>query len=130
LGICGVDQASSPAMLLLQHEVIAYVERILRGFEIDDETLGLGVIRSVGHDGAFLAEMHTVRHFRNELWFPQLLDRAFWVNWMEQGHTTMHARCVAMKDKILREHVPEPLDKTTAGEVDKIVDAARRNLLT
>ena len=130
LGICGVDQGSSLAMLLMQHEIIAYVERILRGFEIDDETLGLDVIRSVGHDGAFLAEMHTVRHFRNELWFPQLLDREFWANWMEQGHTTMQARCVEMKDKILREHVPEPLDDAIAGEVDKIVDAARRNLLT
>jgi len=41
----------------------------------------------------------------------------------------MHDRCVAMKDQILREHTPEPLDDDTAREVDKIVDAARRHLV-
>ena len=129
LGICGVDQGSSLAMLLMQHETIAYVERLLRGFEISDETLGLDVIRQVGHDGTFLSEEHTVQHFRQELWFPQLLDREFWSNWIEAGATDMHQRCVAMKDKILSEHHPEPLNADTARELDKIVKAARKHLL-
>ena len=128
LGICGVDQASSTAMLLMQHEIVGYVERMMRGFEITDETLGLDTIRSVGHDGTFLAEMHTVRHFREELWFPQLLDREFWDNWVEQGAGTMLDRCVAMRDRILKEHIPEPLDEDTGRELDRIVDAARRHL--
>jgi len=129
LGICGVDQGASPVILVMQHEAMAYVERIMRGFELSDETFALDVIRSVGPGGTFLAEPHTVRHFRQELWFPQLLDREYWSNWMEQGATKMHDRCVAMKDKILREHTPEPLDDDTAREMDKIVDAARRHLV-
>ena len=32
LGICGVDQAGSLTMLLMQHEVIGYVERLMQGF--------------------------------------------------------------------------------------------------
>lgn len=128
-GICGVDQAASPVMLIMQHELIGYVERILRGIEISDETLGLDVIRSVGHSGNFLAETHTVEHFRGELWFPQLLDREFWATWKEQGASTILDRCVAMKEKLLKEHTPEPLDDDTARELDKIVEAARRQLL-
>jgi trimethylamine--corrinoid protein Co-methyltransferase len=128
LGIAGVDQASSLSMLVMQHEIIAYVERLMRGFEISDETLGLDVIRGVGHDGNFLAEMHTVRHFRQELWFPQLLDREFWSNWADEGATTMHERCIEMKDEMLRTHAPEPLDEDVSRELDKIVDAARRHL--
>jgi trimethylamine--corrinoid protein Co-methyltransferase len=128
LGICGVDQASSLVMLLMQHEIVGYVERVMRGFEISDETLAVDVIRAVGHDGTFLAEPHTVRHFRKELWFPQLLDRAFWSSWVEQGAHTMYDRCVAMKEQILREHIPEPLDGDTAREVTQIVNAAQRHL--
>jgi len=128
LGICGVDQGASPVILVMQHEAMAYVERIMRGFELSDETFALDVIRSVGPGGTFLAEPHTVQHFRQELWFPQLLDREYWSNWVEQGAAKMHDRCIAMKDKILREHTPEPLDEDTAREVDKIVDAARRHL--
>jgi len=128
LGICGVDQASSLSMLLMQHEVIGYVERILRGFEIDDEILGLDTIRQVGHEGSFISEEHTVRHFRDELWFPQLLDREFWDNWMEGGARDMHQRCIAEKEKILNSHEPEPLDEVTTREVDKIVASARKHL--
>jgi trimethylamine--corrinoid protein Co-methyltransferase len=128
LGICGVDQAASPVMLLLQHEIIGYIERIMRGFDVNPETLALDVIREVGHDGQFLGEMHTVRHFRKELWFPQLLDRNYWVNWMQDGASTMHERCMDRKNEILRSHIPIPLDETTAQELDKVLNAARRLL--
>ena len=46
----------------------------------------------------------------------------------DQGASTMHDRCTAMKDQILAEHTPEPLDDDTAREVDKIVAAARQHL--
>lgn len=128
LGICGVDQGSSLQMLLMQHELIGYVERMMRGFEISDETLGLDVIRAVGHDGTFLAEEHTVRHFREELWFPKLLDREYWSNWVDQGASAMDARCIAEKDRILAEHVPKPLDDDLDRELTRIVDAAQRHL--
>ena len=63
LGISGVDQGASLAMLMLQHEMIGYIERILRGFEVNTDTLAVDVIREVGHDGTFLDAMHTVRQF-------------------------------------------------------------------
>ena len=128
LGICGVDQATSLPMLLLQHEVIGYLERFLRGFEVDEETLGLDTIREVGHDGTFLDADHTLRHFRRELWFPALLDRGFWANWVKEGAGDMHRRCVERKEQILRDHEPEPLDQATARDLDRIVASARRHL--
>jgi trimethylamine--corrinoid protein Co-methyltransferase len=128
LGICGVDQGSCLSMLVMQHEILEYVERFARGFTVDDETLGLDVIRQVGHEGRFLDTDHTVRHFRRELWFPRLLDRQFWANWVERGAGTMHQRCVEEKERILREHEPVPLDVDTARELERIVASARRNL--
>jgi trimethylamine--corrinoid protein Co-methyltransferase len=93
LGICGVDQGTSLSMLVMQHEIVAYIERLLRGFEVTDETLGLDVIRSVGQDGSFLGEMHTVEHFLEELWFPSLLDREVLVELDRPGRLG-HARAV------------------------------------
>ena len=88
LGIAGVDQGSSLEMLVFQHEVIEFVERILRSFEIDDETLALDLIDSMGPGGSFIAEEHTVRHFRQELWMPKLLDRSFWADWAAKAALT------------------------------------------
>jgi len=128
LGICGVDQATSLTMLVMQHEIAAYIERMMRGFEIDDETLGLDTIRAVGHDGTFLDQPHTVEHFRQELWFPGLLDREFWSNWVEAGAGTLHDRCTARVEEVLRTHQPEPLDDDLERELDDIVASARRHL--
>jgi len=124
-GICGVDLATSPLMLVMQHEVIGFVERILRGIEFDDETLGLDVIKEVGPGGNYLAHEHTAAHFRDELWFPQLLDRHYWEPWLQRTDRDMMTRCRDMKDRLLAEHEPEPMADDTLREVDKLLaDAA------
>jgi trimethylamine--corrinoid protein Co-methyltransferase len=69
-----------------------------------------------------------VRHFRNELWFPQLLDRRYFQSWADDGRKDMAARCREMRDCILREHVPTPMDDDTLKAVDKLVADAKRHL--
>lgn len=128
LGVSGVDQASSLTMLMMQHELIGYIERLMRGIKVSDDTLAVDVIASVAHEGNFLSETHTVEHFRKELWFPKLLDRQFWQAWKEIETRDMMSRCIEKKNEILNKHVPEPLDRETEKDVDKILQSARRNL--
>lgn len=128
LGICGVDQASSLLMLTMQHEVIAYIERMMSGVEISEETLALDIIDQVGHGGNFLAEEHTARHFRNELWFPGLLDRRFFNAWMNDGMKDMRERCREMKREILDNHEPEPMDEDKVREIERLVKSAEKEL--
>lgn len=45
LGISGVDLGSSLIMLLMQHEIIGYIERMMQGIELNDETLGIDAKR-------------------------------------------------------------------------------------
>lgn len=96
---------------------------------MSDETLAVDVIASVAPEGTFLSEMHTVEHFRKELWFPKLLDREFWQAWRDSGAKDMMSRCIEKKNEILAKHVPKPLPKETEKEIDKILESARRNLL-
>ena len=130
LGICGVDQGSSTTLLTLQHEVIGYVERMMRGVEVSDETLGLDVIHKVGPGGNYLAEDHTALHFRDELWFPQLLNREFWEPWFDRGRSDMMQRCREQTASVLARHTPTPLDDDTCKEIDRVVQDAKRHLLT
>jgi trimethylamine:corrinoid methyltransferase-like protein len=126
LGICGADQGASLSMLMLQNEIIGYLERLLRGVEIDDEHLGIEALEEGIRAGSFLGLEHTVRHFRSELWFPQLFDRRYWEAWASDGSQDLAARCQAMKDDVLRKHVPEPMDRATERAVDDLLDAAKR----
>jgi trimethylamine--corrinoid protein Co-methyltransferase len=128
LGICGMDQASSLDMLVMQHELIGYVERVMRGIRFEDEFLGLEVIEEVGPGGTFMDQEHTALNFRQELWFPRLLDREFYDAWQEGGARTMGLRCREEKERLLKEHQPEPLPDDTDKEVERILAGAREEL--
>jgi len=126
-GICGVDQAASLAMLVMQNELIGYVERLARGLAVNDKTLALDVIKNVGPGGNYLAEMHTAEHFRQEHWFPNLFDRKFFDAWAEGGKKNMSARCKEVKDELLRTYEPEPLPEDVTREIDKITESALKS---
>ncbi len=128
LGICGMDQGASLTMLVMQHEAIAYIERVLQGIALNDATLALDVIRNVGPGGNFLAEAHTAEHFRSELWFPELLDRDVFSIWAEGRASDMATRCREMKERLVQEHEPRPLPDDTGRAIEKLVGDASRHL--
>lgn len=128
MGICGVDQATSLDMLVLQHEAIAYVESVVRDLAFSDEEMGLDVLEALGPGGTFIDQEHTVRHLRRQLWFPTLLDREFYQAWQDAGAETTEERCRRRKEGILGSHRPEPLAADVDAAIAGIVAAARRHL--
>jgi len=128
-GICGTDHGASLPWLFVDNELMAYVKRIARGFEINSDTLATEVVHAVGPGGNYLAEDHTVRHFRKEIWFPgPAWTRQMWEGWEDEGRTSIGDRAVAEVNRILTTHQPEPMDKALAREIDRIVESARREL--
>ena len=128
-GICGTDHGASLLWLFVDDELMAYVKRVARGFEVTPDTLATEVVHAVGPGGHYLAEDHTVRHFRQEIWFPgPAWTRQAWDGWEDQGRTSMGERAAAEVRRILATHQPEPMDEALVREVDRIVEAARREL--
>jgi trimethylamine--corrinoid protein Co-methyltransferase len=128
MGICGDDQATSLDMLVLQNEIISYVESVMRTMEFNDDTFGFDVIAEAGPKGNFIDKMHTAEHFRQELWFPKLLDRNFYSAWAEKGATSFEDRGREYKKHILAHYQPGPLDPKLEKELGRIVKAAEREL--
>jgi trimethylamine--corrinoid protein Co-methyltransferase len=129
MGMSGVDQAASLDILMLQHEAIAYVESALREIEFSDETFAIDEIDAVANGGrTFLDREHTVRHYRRELWFPSLLNRNNYNDWIESGALSTEDRCRQSKERMLSTHRPEPIPAELERELDRVVEAARRDL--
>jgi len=128
-GICGTDHGASLEWLYLDNELAAYVERIARGLTVDAETLAAEVIRRVGPGGNYLADEHTVRHFRNELWLSgPAWNRQSWDGWEAAGCISMNERAREQVQTILATHRTEPMEEKLAAEVDRIVQCAQREL--
>ena len=129
-GIVGTDHGGSLSWLVVDNEACAFVRRILRGFDVDEERLAFPVIAGVGPGGNYLSLEHTVRHFRKELWVPGALwERDSYDAWTERGSMTMEQRAAARVDQILSGPAAAPIDPALEAEIDRIVAAARRELL-
>ena len=70
-----------------------------------------------------------MRHFRRELWQPRLLDRQFHEAWLAAGAADMESRCRQRTEELLATHHPAPLDDHLSRELDRIVAAARCELV-
>ena len=128
-GICGTDHGASLLWLAIDDELMAYVKRVVRGFNVNEETLATEVINNVGPAGSFLAEEHTVKHFRDQLWLPgKTWTRQMWDEWEKEGRTSMPDRILKKVEHTIAKHKPKPLDEGLAKEIDNIVESAKKQL--
>jgi trimethylamine--corrinoid protein Co-methyltransferase len=86
--------------------------------------MGLDVIRSVGPGGDFLAEEHTYKYYRTELWRPRISNRDDPDTWAQKGGKTFGERLAEETVAILESHVPEPLPAGVGAEIEAIVRRA------
>ncbi len=128
-GIVGADHGAGLDWLVVDDEALGFAKRIARGFEVDDDTLAYDVIAAVGSTGDFLAEEHTVAHFRRELFLPSpRWTREPYDAWSAGGSLSMGERARARVDEVLASHAASPLDEALDREIDLIVASARRLL--
>jgi trimethylamine--corrinoid protein Co-methyltransferase len=120
VGYMDLAMVCSPAQLVLGNEIIGMTRRFIEGIRVDADTLAREVIESVGPGGHFLMEDHTNRHFKSELWFPQLFDRKQRVQWEAEGGKNVHRRIQDTLDEILDTHEPAPLDDAKAAAIAEI----------
>lgn len=126
----GWEGASSLEMMVIGNEIFHDIARILEGFQVDDQTIGLDVIDKVGHMGGFLAERHTMQNLRNgELRISSLWDKRTSGRATKEGFRPIQETARERVRKILKEHVPEPLDPDILRSMDSVLNEASKTLV-
>ena len=114
--------------LVMDDEICRAVLKAVQGIEVNDETLAVDVIDKVGPGGHFLAEKHTLKHFKEELFFPELSDRSSYDAWKKAGGKSLVKRARERAEEILKDHWPTPLDKDVQTEISETIRRAEREL--
>ncbi len=127
-GSLGGGMAASFEELVMDDEICRAVLKAVQGIEVNDETLAVDVIDKVGPGGHFLAEKHTLKHFEDVLFFPELTDRHSYDAWKKAGGKSMVKRAREKAEEILKEHWPTPLDKDVQKEISEIIRRAEKML--
>ena len=131
IGSVGNGVGHSLEKVIVQDEALSYLKRILRSFDVTDETLGLDVIREAGVAGNFTATEHTVRHLRDEIWQGNGIFKNYdYAQWSQAGAETTTDRAHARLQEILNESMPlEPvLPAKTVQALREISKAAREEI--
>jgi len=124
VGVLAGAQIASLIQIVIDAEFAGLVNRLLKGIECSKDNLALVLINKVGIGGNFLGEDHTVKHFRKELWFPELIDRRIPSSWLKDEKITIDKA----KDKVkslLKNYQSRPtLNKDKIREIKKVVKKA------
>jgi trimethylamine--corrinoid protein Co-methyltransferase len=124
LGTLSSGLYGSQEMLLICHEMVHMIKRIMGGITITDETLALDVIDEVGPGGHFLDHDHTVRMFREELFFPILFQRQSIEQWLEAGARPIVDVAHERAQEILANSGPVPLPPGADEALERVLREA------
>jgi trimethylamine--corrinoid protein Co-methyltransferase len=128
VGYLGQGLLSNPASIVMCSEIISYVKRFVRGFDLSREKMGLDVIREVGPGGQFLTAAHTRDHFHEELWQPRLLNRDSPETWLKKGGLPYQELVRQKTLDILATYEPQPLPAEVRQEMETLVEEAEEVL--
>lgn len=111
------------AQLLIDAEIFKMVLHTINGFEINEETLALDVIKEVAH-GEFVSHDHTRDNFRKIQSHSKLIDRVTMDAWVTAGSVGITEKAYAKAIEILENYKPDPLEPEFAAIVRKIIEDA------
>ena len=80
-GIKGADSCGSLPQLIIDNEFLSYLKRYFRRYQVNNDTINLGLINEVGIGGNFLSRDETVKGFRKEVFIPGIFNRDSWDTW-------------------------------------------------
>ncbi len=106
--------------LLMDCEIFEMLRRTAERIEVNEETLALDTIHSVGPGNHYMAEPHTFKHLR-EIWQPTVIDRSPYEKWLAEGRRDALENAHRRAAEILANHRPEVLTAEVKAGIDKII---------
>lgn len=106
---------------VIDNEILAAAFRLVEGFEVTAETIGLDQLREVGPGGNFLAHPYTAANTRRFLWQPQLTNRLVWDEWQSMhGGRDIRQRANLVARQLMEQHKASAVSPQQAAELERM----------
>ncbi len=93
----------SKEKLVIDNDILGMISRVLRGIEVNAETLAFETIRDIGPGGNFVADRHTRAYMHEEHYTPSLTNREKRDTWINEGSPTTAEAAHAQVETLLAE---------------------------
>ena len=112
--------------LVIDNEIISWIERYLQGIKIDEESLAVDLIHDVGPGGSFADNTHTVKHFRRELITEGLIRGRRGIQ-ESVGIGDIQAKVRDEVKRILKVDRPRSMEEETFSRIAGIMEKWKRD---
>jgi trimethylamine--corrinoid protein Co-methyltransferase len=122
VGAGQVDRGNTldPVQLVMDDELLGNVFRALRGFEVNESTLAVELVKKTGVGGNFLDTDHTLQYFQKEHRLPHGLNRKDRTAWLADGAKDLNCLAQERAITILQGDQGVPLDEAVQREPEDI----------
>ena len=120
-------------LLVIDDELADIVKRLCEGVEVNEDTIGLDVIKKVATStkkgSNYLSEKHTRKYMKKELFIPKFIDRNRRATWLKKGAKDIIERAREKVDDILQNYKPPILSAEINSQLqDYIKEVEARSL--
>jgi len=110
--------------LVIDDEIAAMVKRIVHGVSLEDELMGVDLIKKVGIGNNFLTQRHTLNNIETEQIQATIIDRRMRGAWEKRGSKSLIQSANEKAAALLKTHEPQPLPEDLIKELKRIVKSA------
>jgi trimethylamine--corrinoid protein Co-methyltransferase len=124
-GMMDFESCQSYEKLVIDAEIIGMAKRLVAGIEARDEPIALTLMRKLGHRADYLAQPHTLKWFKKELYIPSaVIDRSSLDGWKRKGAKTAFERAADRVPELLATYRPSPISDELRAELRDIATQA------
>jgi trimethylamine--corrinoid protein Co-methyltransferase len=120
LGCLDNGLAVDYAKVIMDHDCVQSIQRILDGVSFDNEGLALELIEEVGPNNTFLTTKHTLKRARTQSQ-PWIFDRRTRQAWLTDPKRDLVERAYAKALYLINTHEPAPLPSGVKDNIDRLV---------
>jgi trimethylamine--corrinoid protein Co-methyltransferase len=123
LGYLEMGMQTSFESIVLGNELAGFGKACLREIAVDDMSLAIDEIMTVGPGGNHLGRPYTRAHYR-DYWVPTLLDKAPHDRWQRNGASSLGQRVKQRAAELRTEPRPFALTPESEVEIDRLLTEA------
>lgn len=104
-----------PESLLLDNDILGAVMRLVRGIQVNEETLGFETLKDVCMKGTghYLGSDQTLQVMQSEYFYPDFSDRSSPTEWAGTGKPVLLEQAIMKRDEILAGPHPKHISDVT-----------------
>jgi len=128
MGMLDGGMTWSHEQLVIDNDIVKMVKHVIKGIDVNDETMAVDIIKQAHEIRDFLRQEHTVKHMRSKPQ-PKLFDRTTRGTWETRGSRDLLGKARDEAHRIIETHQPEPLRDDVKKIIREIITDAATELV-